>query len=65
MDETDGTEMRVALEYASKHNCTVAFVVDQVHEWGETYDNWTGNGILGNVVMDKADIGFGMNFFYI
>lgn len=29
MDETDGTEMRVALEYASKHNCTVAFVVDR------------------------------------
>lgn len=52
--------MRLAMEYARKHNCTVELVVDQVHEWGEIYDNWTGNGILGNVVTDKADIGFGI-----
>lgn len=55
----DGTELRVAKEYARKHNMTVELVLDEQGEWGTIYDNWTGNGIVGNVVLDQADVGLG------
>lgn len=51
--------MRIGLEYAKKHNATVELIVDEKGEWGTIYDNWTGNGILGNIAMDNADLGFG------
>lgn len=51
--------MRVALEYAKKHNMTVELVVDEKGEWGDIYGNWTGTGIVGNLIFDKGDIGFG------
>lgn len=31
---------------------------DPGNYWGEYFDNGTGNGVLGLVAMDKADIGF-------
>lgn len=51
--------MRVALEYAKKYNMTIELVVNEEEEWGEIYRNWTGTGIAGNLIFDKADIGFG------
>ena len=32
--------------------------IDPENYWGEVFDNGTGNGVLGFVAMDKADIGF-------
>lgn len=32
---------------------------DDGGQWGEIYDNYTGNGILGSVVMKESEIGFG------
>lgn len=34
-------------------------VINDKDYWGEIYSNWSGNGLLGNLVEDKADIGFG------
>ncbi|XP_017772527.1 PREDICTED: uncharacterized protein LOC108559691 [Nicrophorus vespilloides] len=53
----EGTELRLAVEYSLKHNLTSELVIDDVGEWGEIYDNWTGYGTLGNVLMDKAEVG--------
>jgi hypothetical protein len=43
----DGTEMRIALEFCKKLNATLDVIVDAENEWGEIYENYTGNGILG------------------
>lgn len=51
--------MRVAIEFARKFNMTVQLLVNEDEEWGDVYQNWTGTGIVGNVISDKADIGFG------
>ncbi|XP_022916739.2 probable glutamate receptor [Onthophagus taurus] len=55
----DGTEMLVVLEFAKRYKMTPTFLVDDVGMWGEIYDNWTGIGILGNLAMDKGDVGIG------
>lgn len=51
--------MRVVNLYAKLHNMTIQLVIDEVDQWGAIYDNWTGNGIVGNVAMDKGDVGLG------
>lgn len=55
----DGTELRAITLYAKLHNATIDLVIDEENEWGIIYDNWTGNGIVGNVVMDKGEVGLG------
>ncbi|KAK9738031.1 Ligand-gated ion channel [Popillia japonica] len=59
IDPPDGTDMLVALQYARKHNMTPELVVDEAGEWGTLYDNWTGNGVVGNLAQDMGDIGLG------
>lgn len=61
MEEADGTEMNYAKIYAEKHGMKMELVVNAEELWGDIYDNWTGNGILGEVVMDKSDFGIGIN----
>lgn len=51
--------MKLALEYAKIINCTIKYVNDSVEKWGIIYENGTGEGTLGSLVGDKADIGFG------
>lgn len=56
----DGMEMRIAMEFARKLNVSWSLSVDAEHEWGEIFDgNGSGNGILGAVVTDHADLGYG------
>lgn len=38
-------------------NCTIEIIGDNGEEWGEVYENFTGLGVLGNVVEDRADFG--------
>lgn len=54
----EGTEMRIALEWARIHNATWMVLDTPVGEWGEIFDNGTGNGVLGAVFEDRADMGF-------
>ncbi|XP_062556996.1 uncharacterized protein LOC134221839 [Armigeres subalbatus] len=55
----DGTESRIFLEFCAKYNCTLDISLDEANEWGEIFDNRTGNGIIGAVVEHRADIGVG------
>nr|QJX74374.1 ionotropic receptor 1 [Ceracris kiangsu] len=56
----DGMETRILLEFAKKVNASWRLTVDAEHEWGEIWDNnGSGNGILGAVVTDAADAGYG------
>lgn len=49
-----------AKEYSKKHNATVEFLVSQDADlWGEAYENWTGSGVYGMLVEDKADFAIG------
>jgi hypothetical protein len=42
----DGTEMKLALELAKTLNFTWELVTDEF-QWGQIFENSTGNGILG------------------
>ncbi|XP_053691083.1 uncharacterized protein LOC128739612 [Sabethes cyaneus] len=55
----DGTESRIFLEFCAKFNCSLEISLDEAGEWGEIFDNRTGNGIIGAVVERRADIGVG------
>ncbi|XP_015596404.1 glutamate receptor ionotropic, delta-1 isoform X2 [Cephus cinctus] len=56
--QIDGTEWRMALQFAKFHNCTFERFVSDEESWGTIFDNRTGNGVLGALVEDRADIGF-------
>ncbi|XP_018576987.1 uncharacterized protein LOC108915443 [Anoplophora glabripennis] len=58
-DTHKGSEMSVALTFARQYNMTPVPVINKEDYWGEIFTNWSGNGLLGNLVLDKADIGFG------
>ncbi|PSN43557.1 hypothetical protein C0J52_03708 [Blattella germanica] len=47
----DGTETRVFLEFCKLVNASFRVSVDAENEWGEIYENCTGNGILGYSTM--------------
>ncbi|CAG9115371.1 unnamed protein product [Plutella xylostella] len=55
----DGLEMRVMAEFCRWVNCTLQIIRDDENEWGDIFEDGTGNGILGNVVEDRADFGIG------
>ncbi|XP_030764855.1 glutamate receptor 3-like [Sitophilus oryzae] len=52
-----GSEMVTLLVFSQYLNMTLIPVINENDYWGEIWDNWTGNGLLGNLVEDKADIG--------
>lgn len=58
-----GSEMKI-LEVFSKHvNATILPVINPEDYWGEIWSNWSGSGLMGNLVEDKADIGAGTERF--
>lgn len=62
IDSLDGLDISILMELAKKLNMTVELVLDLTVQWGDIYNNFTGNGILGNLVMDRTDVGFGNMF---
>lgn len=56
--------MSVAQTFAQHYNLTPQNVINEEDYWGEIFPNWTGNGLLGNLVEDRADIGFGKSMSY-
>lgn len=60
MEPPDGTELMVALQYSKKHNASIELVVtNDTDPWGEAFENWTGTGVVGLLVDDRGDFGFG------
>ncbi|XP_053671602.1 uncharacterized protein LOC128721830 [Anopheles nili] len=55
----DGTESRLFVEFCAKLNCRLDISLDEAGEWGQIFDNRTGDGIIGAVVERRADIGVG------
>ncbi|XP_052902796.1 probable glutamate receptor [Anopheles moucheti] len=58
-DDANGTESRLFIEFCAKLNCSLEISLDEAGEWGQIYDNRTGDGIIGAVVERRADIGVG------
>ncbi|KAG8236921.1 hypothetical protein J437_LFUL016781 [Ladona fulva] len=54
----DGIEMRIAILLAQRMNFTWSLYVDAENFWGEIWDNGSGNGMLGAVSSEKADLAF-------
>lgn len=54
-----GTETSLVYEFVRKYNLTPSFTIIGEDLWGDIYDNWTGIGLLGSVLNDKIDIGYG------
>nr|XP_023011479.1 uncharacterized protein LOC111518299 [Leptinotarsa decemlineata] len=56
--EHKGSEMMTALLFAKQYNMTPQLVINQEGYWGDIFENWTGYGLLGNLLKDGADVGF-------
>ncbi|CAH1142289.1 unnamed protein product [Phyllotreta striolata] len=53
-----GSELSTMCEFARHFNMTPGLVINSEDFWGSIYENWTGNGLIGNILYDKADFGF-------
>ncbi|XP_066142608.1 glutamate receptor ionotropic, kainate 4-like [Euwallacea fornicatus] len=52
-----GSEMRLMVTVAEFLNMTVMPVINENDDWGKVFENWSGNGLMGNLIEDNADIG--------
>ncbi|XP_037916610.1 LOW QUALITY PROTEIN: uncharacterized protein LOC119655012 [Hermetia illucens] len=52
----DGTEGALMLSFCKKHNCTLHLFIEEAAEWGDAYPNFTGTGLLGNLVERKVEV---------
>ncbi|KNC22703.1 hypothetical protein FF38_01655 [Lucilia cuprina] len=52
----DGSETRVCHTFCEIYNCTVQFDTSEKEEWGSSYTNFTGTGLLGLVIGGKVDM---------
>ncbi|KAJ3648073.1 hypothetical protein Zmor_019909 [Zophobas morio] len=58
VDNHYGSELVSGVQFGLKYNMTPIPIVNEKDYWGEIFSNWSGNGLLGNLVEDNADIGF-------
>ncbi|KAH1007137.1 hypothetical protein HUJ04_004410 [Dendroctonus ponderosae] len=52
-----GSEMKILETFSQYVNASISPVINQADYWGEIWNNWSGSGLMGNLVEDKADIG--------
>ncbi|XP_044265394.1 uncharacterized protein LOC123011819 [Tribolium madens] len=57
-EDHHGSELLSSVLFALKYNMTPVPVINEKDYWGDIFPNWSGNGLLGNLVEDKADVGF-------
>lgn len=50
IEPMDGSEIRIAQEYANLHNCTWRIVTDN-EQWGQIFNNGTGNGNIFSIIL--------------
>ncbi|KAH8234484.1 hypothetical protein KR038_012114, partial [Drosophila bunnanda] len=55
----DGTETRIVLTFCERYNCRVQIDTSDVNDWGTIYPNISGDGALGMVINNKADVCIG------
>ncbi|XP_050515858.1 glutamate receptor ionotropic, delta-2-like [Diabrotica virgifera virgifera] len=58
INDHKGSELYSMIIFAKYINATPELVINPKDYWGYIFDNWTGNGLVGNLADDKADIGF-------
>lgn len=52
----DGTEGRLFIAFCEKYNCTISLHPAADNDWGETFPNGSGTGLLGAVLDRKVDV---------
>ncbi|KAM7355844.1 uncharacterized protein ACRADG_001788 [Cochliomyia hominivorax] len=55
----DGAETRVCHTFCELYNCTMQFDTSEPEEWGTSYKNYTGIGMIGILLDGKADMATG------
>lgn len=53
----DGTEALVFLALCQMYNCTLEVWPVNDDDWGSTFDNGSGTGLLGAILTRKVDVG--------
>lgn len=51
----DGTEGQLFLTFCNKFNCTISLGAVDDNDWGETFGNGSGSGMLGKVARREVD----------
>jgi len=54
--------MKLIATLAEYLNTTLVPVINEQDFWGAVWSNWSGTGMMGNVVQDHADIAAGIDF---
>ncbi|XP_055633894.1 uncharacterized protein LOC129774211 [Toxorhynchites rutilus septentrionalis] len=57
--QIDGIGVLLMVEFCRRYNCSIELVFDEINMWGKVNANKTGDGVLGNLVERRADIGIG------
>ncbi|KAH8236873.1 hypothetical protein KR032_007571, partial [Drosophila birchii] len=61
----DGTETRIVLTFCERYNCHVQIDTSDANDWGTIYPNISGDGALGMVINNKADVCIGAMYSWI
>lgn len=62
-----GTETGPMLDYCKKYNFTPLFIMADVNDFGQIYENGSSDGLTRFIVEGYGEVGFGniINFFLI
>lgn len=54
----------VFLEFCAKYNCSLEVWPSNDDDWGGTFENGSGYGLLGAISMRKVDVGIAALYFW-
>ncbi|KAM7358165.1 uncharacterized protein ACRADG_003219 [Cochliomyia hominivorax] len=55
----DGTEIRICHTFCKMYNCTVEFDTTEKEEWGLGYSNYSGYGLIKQIIEGKTHMAMG------